>query len=74
MISEEDLHKAAELVGSFDDDETQIAAYGLPTEELFAFIENSNWFDAPGGTKLELDGASMAMGIAIGVVAAHSVA
>jgi len=72
-LSAEDLHAAADIVGSFGDDESRIGQeYGLPVEVLKEFIDGSAWRDRdPYGPLREMDPLALAIGVSIGVIAAH---
>lgn len=73
-ITAEDLHAAADVAGSFGDDETLIASYGMPWEALVEFVDDTSWRDiGPGGPEREMDPLALAIGISIGVIAARSV-
>lgn len=73
MITAEDLHDAADLVGRFGDDESRIGEYGLPFEELAAFVESSDWYEHDAdGPPHDLDPLALAIGISIGVIAAQA--
>jgi len=71
-ITAEDLHDAADLCGSFGDDETRIAEYGLTFKALQEFIDDSDWRDIGAqGPMRDLDPLALAIGISIGVIAAQ---
>ncbi len=71
-ITAEDLHSAADLIGTFGDDEGKIGLFGLPIEALHDFVDNTTWrdFDAD-GPECQMDSLALAIGISIGVIASR---
>ena len=72
-LTPERLHAAADLLGTFGDDDSRIGEYGLPIEALQAFVDESDWQDAgPEGSGRQMDPLALAIGISIGVIACRA--
>lgn len=72
-LTAEDLHRAADIVGAMGDDQTQIGEYGLPWEQLEAFVDGSDWHDVDeAGPRRTMDPLALAIGISIGVIAGRA--
>lgn len=71
MLTAEDLHEAAEYVGA-DEDGARIGQAGIAKDDVIEFVMGSD-FSYANGEPADVDPASLALGIAIGVTAANGV-